>query len=220
MIQSVRWSACELIVFGLVVLWSGAAGAAGGCDGTLNATSLRPLPTSPIVKVDVFDRSPVKLRLAAQFEAGPGDAGVSVGGRPNVLIRVIRRRSTNSTLEPVVGSRRASPISREWKADADRAPLLSSREGVGQRARLLIRAHWRSGSMLASKLAPGSPGSRESSARSWATTRNGLPSKSGASLARRSGSEWSGANSNRGRMRTTGTGRGPLISGGLPNRTN
>ena len=64
------------------------ARAMDNCAGSFSATLLRPLATPTVVGLDLSDSSDVTARLAQAFTGGMQEAGVTVSGAPDVLLRV------------------------------------------------------------------------------------------------------------------------------------
>jgi len=79
------YKATVILGFTYVVL-SSSAFALPTCEGTFAATSLQPLPTRPVVNLDIYDQSPENKRLAERFLAGVRGAGVAVDVQSNVQL--------------------------------------------------------------------------------------------------------------------------------------
>src|SRR4051812_38397277 len=73
---------------GLMLAAGGTAQAMDSCIGSYSAALLRPMAAPSVVGLDLSDSSDITARLAEAFTSGMQDAGVSVGGTPNVLLRV------------------------------------------------------------------------------------------------------------------------------------
>ena len=70
------------------IAWINIAAATEACQGSYITAVLQPLPSNPIVGLDVRDRSPRNLRLAELFKAGLRQSGAVVGEHPNVVLRL------------------------------------------------------------------------------------------------------------------------------------
>ena len=169
------------------------------CQGTYAATSILPLPAKPLVDLDVRDRSPRNVRLATRFLAGLREAGVAVGGQPNVVLHVSTSRlgGTPGQSGPVAALRQAI---RNWLACRVAARVPSRRCRQPPLAALGLRRSSRCcfcASMRPRERRPGFPGLRRSSAGWSDRTRAGWRRISGGSLVVRSVSGSSDGRSDR-----------------------
>ncbi|MFL5257850.1 MAG: hypothetical protein ACJ8AI_34220 [Rhodopila sp.] len=73
---------------GLILAAGGIARATDSCAGSYSATLLQPLAAPTVVDLDLSDSSDMTARLAQAFTGGMQDAGVTVSGSPNVILRL------------------------------------------------------------------------------------------------------------------------------------
>jgi len=75
-------------LIGAGLLLNNPAHAMDACAGSYAATLLRPLASPLVVGLDLTDNADITMRLGQAFTNGLQDAGVSVGGAPDVLLRL------------------------------------------------------------------------------------------------------------------------------------